>query len=165
MKEASVYEIIDKYYQTIDDGDQYPDEFLAPEEERKSGIGKTLSQALNDGCSVDDSDGYFNALMLAVGSGDAPMVHFLIQHGANANSWPGMNDEPQLEGGNYYLDDIDIHIMDEGFARDKDIAYINGLCRTAMVLAKEAHLGPYKGFCLRIDEEGNVSASDVKVLF
>ena len=177
VKTACVYETVDTYYQCVigkidelDDDDVYeeapfPEEFLLPVEDRRSGIGDALIQLINAGHHVDDADGGFNALMLAVGSGDAPMVRFLINHGADANKWPEMDETPLPGEGNYYLDDIDIHYMDESFANDKDIEYMKALHRTALVLVEDAHLGPYSGYCLKIDENGNVSLSPAKVRF
>lgn len=93
------------------------------------------------------------------------MVHFLIKRGADANSWPMMNEVP-LEGRrNYYLEDIDIHYMDESLANDKDIDYLKALHRTARVLVEDANLGPYRGNCLTIDDAKNVSLRTAQVLF
>ena len=174
---ASVYHLLDTYYQCVigkideiadDDIDcedePFPEEFLQAVEDRSSGIGIALTQLLDAGFDIDGSDGYFNALMLAVGGGDALMVHFLLEHGADASSWPDM--ENSLPGeGNYYLDDIDIHFMNESFANDKDVEYMKALHRTALVLVEDAHLGPYSGYCLKIDDNGNVSLSPAKVKF
>lgn len=93
------------------------------------------------------------------------MVHFLIEHGADIDSWPGKGEEPLPGEGNYYLDDIDIHFMNESFANDADIDYLKALHRTALVLVEDAHLGPYTGYSLKIDEEGKVSLGPAKVLF
>ena len=173
IKTACVYSLIDTYYMYIvgdieaEDSDldpPFPEELLQPVEDRESGIGSALKILLDEGHNVNDSDDDFNALMLAVGSGDAPMVHFLIEHGANANSWPGIEETMPWEG-NYYLDDIDIHYMHECFCNDKDIEYLKALYRTALVLVEDAHLGPYIGHSLKIDENGTVSLSPAKVLF
>ncbi len=179
LKTACVYELIDIYYQCVigkidemdaDDEREYedlpfPDEFLHPVEDRKSGIGAALKRLLDLEYDVDVPQGGFNALMLAVGEGDAPMAHFLIQHGADANSWPEMGEEPSLGEGNYYLDDIDIHFMNECFANDRDEDYLRALHRTALVLVEDANLGPYSGYSLKIDEEGQVSLGPAKVKF
>ena len=173
IKTACVYSLIDTYYMYIvgdieaEDSDldpPFPEELLQPIEDRESGIGSALKILLDEGHNVNDSDDDFNALMLAVGSGDAPMVRFLIQHGADANSWPNM--EESLPGeGNYYLDEIDINYMNECFANDKDIDYLKALSQTAFVLVEDAHLGPYSGFSLKIDENGTVSLGPAKTLF
>ena len=124
-----------------------------------------MKRLLDAGCDVDATDGGFNALMLAVSAGDAPMVQFLIKHGADANKWPDMGEVPSSGEGNYYLDDIDIHFMNECFANEKDVVYLKALHRTALVLTEEARLGPYRGHNLTIDEEGNVLLGPAKVLF
>ena len=173
---ASVYHLLDTYYQCVigkideiadDEADweePFPEEFLQAVEDRSSGIGIALTRLLDAGYDIDGTDGCFNGLMLAVGGGDAPMVHFLLEHGADANSWPDM--EHSLPGeGNYYLDDIDIHYMNESFANDKDIEYMTALHRTALVLVEDAHLGPYSGYSLKIDKRGNVSLSPAKVKY
>lgn len=173
---ASVYNLLDTYYQCVigeidkmaDDVNRekepFPEELLQTIEKRRSGIGIALTRLLDDGYDIDGSDGYFNALMLAVGNADSPMVHYLLQHGADANSWPHMEESIPGER-NYYLDDIDIQYMDECFANDKDIDYLKALQRTALVLVEDAHLGPYYGHSLTIDEEGNISLGPAKVLF
>ncbi len=176
LKTACVYHLLNTYYQFVigkadeiadlddlDNDDPFPAEFVQPIESRSSGIGIALSQLLDSGHDANSSDGCFNALMIAVGSGDAPMVHFLIQNGADAHSWPDMDEDPPT--GNYYLDDIDIHFMDESFANDKDLEYMKALHRTALVLVEDAHLGPYHGHCLTIDDEGNVALKQAETLF
>ena len=173
IQSACVYSMIDSYYMRVvgdmdvkdsDPESPFPEELFQTIEDRKSGIGLALTKLLDEGHDVNASDSYFNSLMLAVGSGDAPMVRFLIKHGADANSWPGM--EESLPGeGNYYLDDIDINYMNECFANDKDIDYLKALYRTALVLVQDAHLGPYSGHSLKIDEKGAVSLGPAKVLF
>ena len=173
IKTACVYSLIDTYYMYVvgdidaeesDLESPFPEELLQPVEDRESGIGPALIKLLEKGHNVNASDGDFNALMLAVGSGDAPMVRFLINHGADANSWPNM--EESLPGeSNYYLDDIDINYMNECFANDKDIDYLKALFQTALVLVEDAHLGPYSGFSLKIDEDGTVSLGPAKTFF
>lgn len=176
---ACVYHLLDTYYHgtvgkigelngeddAVYEKSTFPEEFLLPVEDRDSGIGFALTHLLDEGYDVDGTDGYFNALMLAVGSGDAPMVHFLIKHGADVNSWPGKGEEPALGENNYYLDDIDIHYMDGCFANDKDIMYLEALHRTALALVESAHLGPYSGYSLKISEDGTVSLGPAQVLF
>ncbi len=178
LKTACIHKLLETYYQCVigkideyddlddlEDDAPFPPEFLMPVEERSSGIGIALTQLLGLGHDVNNSDGSFNALMNAVGCGDAPMVHFLLQHGADANSWPDMDEENIRLYGNYYLDDIDIHYMDESFANDKDIEYMKALYRTALVLVEDAHLGPFHGHCLKIDEAGNVTLKQAETLF
>ena len=123
-------------------------ELKQPVEDRISGIIVALTQLINAGHDVNESDGFLNALMLAVGHGDAPMVQFLIEHGADVNTWPDMDKEPEWMRQNYYLKDIDIHYMDECFADDKDVEYMKALHQTALVLVGLGHLRPYSGHCL-----------------
>ncbi len=176
LKTACVLELVDTYYQSVIwksdemdnktfdcDREPFPVEFSVPVEERDSGIGVALMQLIDKGQDVDVSEGGFNALMLAVGEGDALMVRFLIQHGADADSWPEMDEDPSAS--NFYLDDIDIHYMNESFANDKDQEYMEALHRTALVLAEDAHLGPYVGHCLTIDKAGTVTLRPARVLF
>lgn len=162
-----IYELIDTYYQQVacippEPDDDMPDipfseELKQPVEGRASGIILALTQLIDAGHDVNESDGYFNAMMLAVGHGDAPMVQFLIEHGADVNTWPGADELPEWMRKNYYLDDIDIHFMDEFFANDRDLEYMEALHKTALVLSEVGHLGPYRGHCLTIDQDGNVS--------
>ena len=67
-----------------------------------------------------------------------------------------MGEEPEWMRQNYYLEDIDIHFMDECLADDKDLEYMKALHQTALVLSDVGHLGPYSGHCLTIDQDGNV---------
>ena len=171
---ACVYHLIDLYYQCVigimhdDIGDgspSFPEELLLPVEERNSGIGDALVRLINTGHDIDEADDYFNALMLAVGAGDAPMTHFLIKHGADAKAWPGMDEDLPFENENFYLEDIDIHCMDEYFEKDTDIDCLKALYRTAVVLVEDAHLGPYCGHCMKIDENGEVSFEPPKLRY
>ena len=179
LTEACIYELLDTYYQLViwksDNSDceddlqdaetPFPEDFLLPVDDRSSGIGAALTQLLAAGHDVDGTDGYSNALMIAVGNGDAPMVHFLLQHGANAESWPMMDDDLTGHNSNYYLEDIDINFMNECYANDRDPDYLQALYRTALVLVEDAHLGPYSGYCLKIDNDGNVTLEPAKLLF
>ena len=172
---AAVYGLIDTYYQQVaytspesdDDMEDIPfsEELKQPVEDRDSGIMVALTHLLKSGHDTNESDGSFNAMMLAVGYGDAPMVQFLIEHGADVKTWPDMDEEPEWMRQNYYLEDIDIHFMDECFANDKDLEYMKALHQTALVLAKFGHLGPYAGNCLAIDENGNVSLEPPRLRF
>ena len=63
------------------------------------------------------------------------------------------------------MDDIDINYMNECFANDKDNDYLKALFQTALVLVEDAHLGPYSGFSLKIDEDGTVSLGPAKTFF
>ena len=164
---ACVCELIETYYQNVvyadidldDDCDEtlFSAEFLLPPEERASGIGAALIQLLDRGNDIDRPRDGSNALMHAVGSGDAPMTHFLLLRGADPNSWPEMSEEPELGFGNWYLDEIDICYLNESICNDKNIDYLKGLYNTVLVLADEGHLGPYYGHCLVIEENGRVS--------
>lgn len=169
IKTACIYELIDTYYQNvvwrIDEIDgfdnlpenpPFPEEFFQSVDTRVTGIGEAIEQLLKAGYDIDEPEYGFNALMLAVGEGDAPMVRYLISHGADANTWPGIEGRLPFER-NYYLDDIDIHYMDKCFDRNCDPNYVKAFYHTALVLAEDAHLGPYYGFCLEINESGKVS--------
>lgn len=177
-KSACIYELINTYYQfvigkddEIDDDvlywdEPFPEEFSVPVEERSSGIGEALEILLGAGHDINDDDGMFNALMPAVGSGDEHMVHFLLKHGADANRWPEMEENDPAIFGNWYLDQIDSCLLEESLANDKDIEYMKALHRTAVVLAKEAHLGPFNGYCLSIDTENRtVSVKPAEVMY
>ena len=174
LKSACIFELLDSYYDhafwRLDDlGNNegllykiplpFPVELLLPVENRGSGIGALLNHLLNKGHDIDaEKDGY-NALKLAVSYGDALMVRFLIQHGADAKSWPGMDDDHIHR--NYYLDNIDLmyaYYSSKDFHDFIDTDHLKALHRTALVFSEDALLRPYKGkHCLTIDEDGNVS--------
>ena len=170
---AAVFELIDIYYQQVvyaspesdDDTEDAPfsEELKQPFEDRSSGIIVVLTRLLDSGHDANESDGGFNAMMLAVGNGDAPMAHYLLERGADINTWPDMDEEPERMRQNYYLEDIDIHFMGECLANDKDLDYMKALHQTALVLAKVGRLGPYAGHCLKIDADGNVSLEPPQV--
>ena len=174
---AAVYGLIDTYYQQVaytspesdDDTEGMPfsEELKQPVENRASGIKTALTHLFNLGHDSNESDGEFNAMMLAVGHGDAPMVHFLIEHGADVNSWPAMDEEPEWMRQNFYLEDIDIHYTEECFVskKNRNFEYMKALRQTALVLAEFGHLEPYSGHCLTIDADGNVSLNPPQLLY
>ncbi len=174
MDTAAIYELIDTYYQQvvyispeaddIADG-SFSEELKQSVEDRASGIMLALMQLINAGHDVNGTNGCFNAMMLAVGYGDAPMVQFLIENGADVNTWPDMEELSEGMPDNYYLEDIDIHFMDECLANDKDLEYMEALYKTALVLSKVGHLGPFSGYCLTIDQDGNVSLSPPRMKY
>ncbi len=170
---AGIYTLIDSYYQLyIMNSDQYQDlvdealpeatwpeneELLLPVEMRPSGIGSALQFLLTKGFCVDEPDGGFNALMLAVGMGDYYMTQYLLEQGADPNSWPDMDELPIEFRRNYYLEDIDIHYMDECDANDGDENCKAALIKTAEVLVKTGKLSAFCGICLLIKENGEIS--------
>ena len=172
---AAVYNLIDIYYQQVayappkSDNDMvalpFSEELKLPVEYRASGIMDALMQLFDSGHDANESDGVFNAMMLAVGEGDAPMVRFLIEHGADVNTWSDMDEMPEFIQQNYYLEDIDIHYMNECFDNDKDIEYMKALRQTALVLAEFGHLRSYTGHCLNIDANGNVTLESPQFLY
>ena len=171
---AAVYGLIDTYYQKVaytspesdDDMEDvsFSEELKQPVEDRVSGIIVAVTRLLNSGHDANEPYGGFNAMMLAVGHGDAPMVQFLIEHGVDVNTWPEMDEEPEWMRQNFYLEDIDIHYLDECLANDKDFEYMKALHQTALVLAKSGHLGPYSGHCLKISVDGNVTLEPPRLL-
>ena len=118
IRQSFISELLDVYYQCViekideifltgdtsflDEKEEYPEEFMAAVSDRKSGIGQALIHLLDSGYDINEAYGSENALMLAVGMADAPMVRFLLEHGADACSWPEMNEFDA----NIYLDGI-----------------------------------------------------------
>ena len=172
VRSAQIYELIDTYYQCViykvdeyddDKGPEdtsYPEELLKPLAERESGIAEALSVLIDQGYDVHESDGCFNALMLAVGSADEPMTAFLLANGADPYTWPEMDELPEEWRENFYLEDIDIHFMDA--CSDHDEAYKAALLRTAQTFVRLSGLRNVGGFCLLVDENGNVSLEPPK---
>ena len=172
ISSAHIYELVDTYYQCViykideyDEEDEsedisYPEELLKPLSERESGISEALSILINQGYDVHESDGCFNALMLAVGSADEPMTAFLLANGANPRTWPNMDELPEEWRQNFYLEDIDIHYMDACFDHDED--YKAALLRTAQTFVKMSGLKKYGGLCLLLTEDGTVSLEPPK---
>ena len=131
IRSAHIYELVDTYYQCViykideyDDDEEptdasYPEELLYQLPERQSGIFEAMSMLISQGYDVNESDGCFNALMLAVGHADEAMTAFLIANGANPHTWPNMDELPEEQRMNYYLEDIDVHYMDACFDHDE----------------------------------------------
>lgn len=175
INSAHIYELVDTYYQCViyeideyDENDEpedasYPEELLKPLSERDSGIAEALSALIRQGYDVHESDGCFNALMLAVGSADEPMTAFLLANGASPHTWPDMNELPEEWRQNYYLEDIDIHYMDACFDHDED--YKAALFRTAQTFVKMSGLEKFGGLCLLLKEDGTVSLEPPKKKF
>lgn len=92
-----------------------------------------------------------NPLMMAVGWSDAPMTKYLIEHGADANYWPGMDEEPEFMRDNYYLEDIDVAFLHGEYNHDK--SNVDALLQTAIVLMRDGKTGGFSGFCLVADPE------------
>ena len=172
---GSLVHLLDTYYQNViykvdenavDDpyDGPFPVELTLPLEKRESGIYDAVSFLLENGCDINGSDGCFNALQRAVGQADAPMAGYLMMHGADATTWLEMDEEPWVDKQNYYLESIDINYMNESFANDTDKRFYKALYQTALVLEKHAHLGPFYGYSLMIDEDGNVTVDGAKVL-
>ena len=146
----------DEYDEDDEPGDtSYPEELLRPLSERDSGIAEALSVLIDQGYAVHESDGCFNALMLAVGSADEPMTAFLLANGADPHTWPDMDELPEEWRQNYYLEDIDIHYMDACYDHDED--YKTALVRTAQTFVKMSGLKKFGGLCLLLKGDGTVS--------
>lgn len=173
---AQVFDLIDAYYQrVVDNSDEenkgsdlyndglFPAELKQPVNERKSGICDAILYLLGKGCNINKAKGGFNAMMLAVGAADAPMVEFLLKNGATVHEWPDMTDDPNSQ--NYYLESIDLGYMHEGFSNDPDQEYLDALMKTASVLVRVGGLRSFSGFCLTVDEEGHGSIAPAKVLY
>jgi len=172
IQSAHIYELVDTYYQSViykideyDENDEpedtsYPEELLKPLSERDSGIAEALSVLIKQGYDVHESDGSFNALMLAVGSADEPMTAFLLANGADPHTWPDMDELPEEWRQNYYLEDIDIHYMDACYDHDED--YKAALVRTTQTFVKMSGLKKFGGLCLLLTEDGTVSLEPLK---
>ena len=172
IQSAHIYKLVDTYYQCViyeideyDENDEpedasYPEELLKPLSERDSGIEEALSVLIKQGYDVHESDGCFNALMLAVGSADEPMTAFLLADGADPHTWPDMDELPEERRQNYYLKDIDIHYMDACYDHDED--YKAALVRTAQTFVKMSGLKNFGGLCLLLTEDGTVSLEPPK---
>ncbi len=167
----TLFALLDAYYYGIEtdvgnDSDNdtltFPNELSQNIDERESGIGNRLKNIEID---VNSSDGCFNTLMLAVGHADAPMVKFLLEHGADPNVWIGMDEEPNIPKQNWYLEDIDIQYMNESFGNEKCADYLDALIRTATVLTRYGRLNSFGGICLTVDKDGNGCFSGRKTLF
>ena len=175
---SRIYHLLDIYYQCVADrydkhgtesdeygGIPFPSELRLKLENRESGIGEALRTLAEKGCDVNEYDGHFNALMIAVGAADAPMVRYLIERGGDVNKWPGMDDPEPVSGQNYYLEDIDIGYMNECFATNPDKDYLDALHNTAMVLIREGGLRSFSGLSLKVDENGHGSLGPAEVSF
>jgi len=174
IRSAQVYKLVEAYYDKVIykidefDGEMpeeelYPEELLQPLPQRKSGIAQALNSLIDRGFDVDESDGFFNALMMAVGNADVWMTAYLVDHGADLCSWPEMEEAPGDWQANYYLEDIDIHYW--GMWEDRDPIRCEALLRTAKLIVDRTGAKNFGGLCLRVDENGCVSLQPPKMLF
>ena len=159
-EEYKIIDLLSGYYRDVyrkeseksscDGAPVFPAELRQPVEMRGSGIADALTRLIASGCGVNETDGSSSPLAVAVGNADAFMAGFLIGHGADASG----------AGSNDLLDDIDARLAEETASSDHDPEYISALRQTAEVLARSDSLRPYRGLCLGIDENGNVSTSE-----
>lgn len=126
---------------------------------RPSGIGEALETLAAAGVNVRDEGD--EVLRTAVGAGDAFFVEWLLEHGADPTVWSDR--EPWEQ--NWYLDEVDLIMMDESFSNDGKEEYIEMLAKTAAVLVKKGGLRNFGGYCFTVDEEGSISFFGPKVLF
>lgn len=125
-------------------------ELADPLEERESGVSEGLKRLLEAGFDPNAGE-VFNPLMMAVGWSDAPMTKYLIENGADANYWPGMDEEPECMRYNFYLEEIDIAFLHGDHNHDE--SNVDALLQIAVVLISCGNTGGFLGFCLKADPE------------
>ena len=177
-EEKSFRLLIDHYYQErgnkdlSDEADEEKDiwafagEQTLPVEERSSGICEAINELLEAGYNIDKEDGYFNALMLAVGSADPHMTEYLIRKGADPTKWPGYDEAEWWEKDrNWYLEDIDIAIFDELSYCEPDMNFLQALADTVHVLVDVGGLRDFGGLCLAVDENGKIDIHPARMKY
>ncbi len=164
-----LYRLVEFYYDHVikemfghkENGERIysPEEYDRPVEERETGIGEAISILLGKGHDINEADGGFNSLMIVVGYTDPRMAEYMIAHGADCRKVPdNLMDEEEDPAGpktNWYLDEIDIDLLDADSERNvKDIEkYKDNLISMAKILANAGNLCPYGGTVLDIDED------------
>ncbi len=127
---------------------------------RPSGIEAAIQALFASRNDVNDSDGDFNALMLAVGYADYYMTKYLLDHGADPHIWPYAGDLPEWIEQNYYLESLDIAYMDcQHESGSVESGFIDAVVHTAELLAEQGGLRDFGGVCLKVDHQGSVSFS------
>ena len=138
-----------------DDIDDVPEEAVAEElklplEQRESGILRKVAELCKD-ISQLNPPGEDQPLMRSVGNLDYYMTEYLLEHGANPHFDIQEGDIP-FGCGNYYIDEMDLIAMEEGFATDCDQTVFDRILKIAQLFAKHG-VTNVRTYCITIDSE------------
>ncbi len=169
-----VYEVLDQYYMTqyADyDSPEYSESDLiydhnVPLEKRESGILEKIEKLLAEGVDLNDAmDGDY-PLENAVLNIDAPMVRYLIQHGADCRKYRFGYDDTEIKEISGYFEAINEIAEEESGTTTENPEKFKALCDIARILVKEGGLrGPFSGACFKITEDGEISFKPARPLF
>ena len=134
--------------------------FSIPVEARESGIAEAVRFLLKKGYPLSRaSDGWF-PLMPPVGNLDAHMVRYLLLLGADCSKWTGDDETVEPWDSNWYLDEIDIFIMDANLndPNKNNADFEIAVLETAKALFLCGGLKPpYYGQCLSVYEDRTIA--------
>ena len=136
---AVLYIFLDEYYRCspcdCDDAENLSNrEPSMPLVDRPSGILAKLEWLFAHGADVN-AGGEWLPLMQAVGNLDVAMTAYLLDHGADPH-YAGEDDGIPYGCGNYYIDDLDIALLDESFVSDPDKSVFDRVLQIAVLFAK-----------------------------
>lgn len=173
-KSNPVYDALEAYYDTQYapyESDEFSESDLIydygiPLEQRKSGILQKLETLLAEGIDLNDAPEREFPLMCAVRNHDPIMVRYLIKHGADCRKWLPIDEDPDSESRNWYLEAIDYAASEESIVTNPNKLLFDALFEIAYILVTEGRLQePFTGHCLKISEDCELSLMPMKTLF
>lgn len=162
-----IYRLLCEYYggeifKGVEIGDATSETYLKLEE-RPSGILESLNKLMPLELNINDETAW-TPLMMSVMNLDYYMTEYLIQNGANPCFWHDREEEIReqklfgLDVDNYYLVDIDIHIMNDiDLSEEKVTSTILNLAR---IILEFEGVNSFFGYCLKADKENRVISVD-----
>ena len=131
--------------------------------DRPSGILAKLEWLFAHGADVN-AGGEWLPLMQAVGNLDVAMTAYLLDHGADPH-YAGEDDGIPYGCGNYYIDDLDIALLDESFVSDPDKSVFDRVLQIAVLFAKHGVTDVHT-HCISIDSKTRtIHISKAKVVW
>ena len=171
----AIEEALNSYYNTQyvqdEDSPDYDESAVIfdngiPLADRKGRILEKLEKLLAEGVDPNDAPDGEYPLMRAVANLDAPMVSWLIQHGADCRKWLAEGEELEPYERNWYLEDLDITMLNESFVTNANRSLFQAAFDTACVLVKEGGLQePFYGYCIQVTENREIIGSQAQVKF
>ena len=146
-RETIVFEFLESYYYC----EAAANEKDLPVEDRPSGVLDVLHCLLSHGATLNPKEEERQPLMAPVGALDVAMTEYLLEKGADPHY-----DLPYniiaYGCGNYYIDELDILVMEESFVNAPDTSVFDRALQIAVLLAKHG-VANVRTHCIVIDGE------------